>query len=169
MSRTVAILGVGETGGLWARDFLSAGWRVRFFDPDPVASGIAGLRTSCERASTISGCVSRADWILIAVPDRLELMQKVIQRAQAEAPRSAITAVASRSHDVEAVQSCSLRPAQIVTVSRRDDGGFDMNVTARNPDDFRRDAVLALSGLSAVRTIGADYAQPIPRSDAASA
>ena len=169
MSRTVAILGVGDTGGLWARDFLEAGWRVRFFDPDPVASGIAGLRTSCERASTISGCVAQADWILIAVPDRLELVQKVIQRAQAEAPRSAITAVVSRSHDVEAIQSCSLRPAQIVTVARQDDGGFDMNVTSRNPDNFRKEAVLALSGLSAVRTIGADYAHPVYRGDAARA
>ena len=169
MSRKVAILGVGETGGLWARDFLDAGWQVRFFDPDPVADGIQGLRTSCERAGTISSCVSGADWVLVSVPDRLELMQKVIQRAQAEAPSTAITAVASRSHDVEAVQSCALRPAQLVTVERHEDGGFNMNVTARNPDDFRHDAVLALSGLSAVRTIGADYAQPIQRGDAASA
>ena len=169
MSRTAAILGVGKTGGLWARDFLEAGWQVRFFDPDPIADGIQGLRTSCERSSTISRCVAGADWVLIAVPDRLELMQKVIQRAQAEAPNTAITAVASRSHDVEAIQSCALRPAQIVTVSRQDDGGFDMNVTSRNPDDFRQEAVLALSGLSAVRTIGADYAQPVQRGDAASA
>ena len=169
MSQTVAILGVGETGGLWARDFLEAGWRVRFFDPDPVASGIAGLRTSCERNSTISGCVKDADWVVIALPDRLELMQKVIQRAQAEAPKNAVVAVVSRSHDVETVQTCALRPAQLVTVSQRDDGGFDMNVTSKNPDDFRRDAVLALSALSAVRTIGADYAHPISRGDAASA
>ena len=169
MSRTVAILGVGDTGGLWARDFLEAGWRVRFFDPDPVASGIEGLRTSCERASTISGCVAHADWVLIALPDRLELMHKVVQRAQAEAPRSAIIAVASKSQDVETVQSCAVRPAHVVTVTRHEDGGFDINVTSRNPDDFRHEAVLALSGLSAVRTIGADYAQPVPRGDAASA
>lgn len=169
MSRKAAILGVGQTGGLWARDFLEAGWQVRFFDPDPVADGIQGLRTSCDRASTISGCVGGADWILIAVPDRLELMQKVIQRAQAEAPHSAVTAVVTRLHDVEAVQSCALRPSQLVTVSRQDDGGFDMNVTSRNPDDFRQEAVLALSGLSAVRTIGADYAQPVQRGDVASA
>ncbi len=169
MSRTVAILGVGETGGLWARDFLDAGWRVRFFDPDPTASGIEGLRTSCERNSTISGCVKNADWVIVAVPDRLELMQKVIQRAQAEAPRSAIVAVASHRHDVDTVQTCALRPAHLVTVSRHEDGGFDINVTSRNPDDFRHEAVLALSALSAVRTIGADYAQPVPRGDAASA
>ena len=169
MSQTVAILGVGETGGLWARDFLEAGWRVRIFDPDPLASGIEGLRTSCERNSTISGCVKDAGWVLVALPDRLELMQKVIQRAQAEAPSTTAIAVASRSHDVETVQSCALRPANVVTVARRGDGGFDMNVTSKNPDDFRREAVLALSALSAVRTIGADFAHPVLRGDVASA
>ncbi len=166
MSRTVSILGVGETGGDWARDFLEAGWRVRVFDPDPEAEGLTGIRTKIERASTISSCVSEAQWILVAVPDRLELMQKIIQRAQAEAPRDAIIAVTSRVHDVEAIQGCALRPERLVHVARQPDGGFDMNVTQRNSDDFRQEAVLALS---AVRTIGADYVPPVIRDDAASA
>ena len=169
MSRTVSILGAGQTGGLWARDFLSSGWRVRIFDPDAEAEGLVGIRTKIERANTISSCVSSADWVLIAVPDRLELMQKVIQRAQAEAPRPAIIAVSSSSHDVDAIQACAFRPDRVVHVGRQQDGGFDLNVTQRNNDAFRRDAVLALSELSAVRTIGADYVPPVLRDDAASA
>jgi 3-hydroxyacyl-CoA dehydrogenase len=162
-------LGAGQTGTLWAEDFLEAGWRVRIFDPDPSAATNEPLKSGTERAGTISGCVALADWILIALPDRLDLMQKVIQRAQAEAPRDAITAVVSRSHDIEAIQNCALHPAKLIKVARHEDGGFDMNVTSRNPDDFRNEAVLALSGLSAVRTIGADYAHPIIRDDVAQA
>ena len=169
MSRTVSILGVGKTGGSWARDFLEAGWRVRVFDPDPEAEGLFGIRTKTERASTISSCVSKAHWVIVAVPDRLELLQTIIQRAQAEAPRDAIVAVTSFSHDIDAIQNGALRPDRIVHVGRQDDGGFDMNVTQRNSDEFRQDAVLALSELSAVRTIGADYVPPVIRDDAASA
>ena len=169
MSRTVSILGVGETGGNWARDFLEAGWRVRVFDPAPEADGLSGIRTKLQRASTISSCVARAHWVIVAVPGRLELMQTIIQRAQAEAPRDAIVAVTSLGDHIDAIQNGALRPARVVHVSRQDDGGFDMNVTQRNSDDFRRDAVLALSELSAVRTIGADYVPPVLRDDAASA
>ena len=169
MSRTVSILGVGETGGHWARDFLAAGWRVRVFDPYPEAEGLTGIRTKIERASTISSCVSKAHWVIVAVPGRLELVQTVIQRAQAEAPRDAVVAVTSLADSIDAIQSSALRPGQVVHVGRQDNGGFDMNVTQRNSDDFRQEAVLALSEISAVRTIGADYVPPVIRDDAASA
>ncbi|MXQ06322.1 hypothetical protein GQ651_00540 [Alphaproteobacteria bacterium GH1-50] len=170
MSRTVAILGLGRAGGEWARDMLDAGWRVRVFDPEPQPSGLSGLKPkSFERTGTISGCVAAADWVIVAVPDRLELMQKIIQRAQAEAPETAIVAVLSETHEVDAIQGCAIRPGRVIHVRRQDGGGFDLNVTQRNDDAFRRDAVLALSALSAVRTIGADYVPPIPRDFAASA
>ena len=170
MSRTVAILGLGRAGGEWARDMLSSGWRVRVFDPEPKPAGLDGLPArSVERSGTISGCVGGADWVIVSVPDRLELMQKVIQRAQAEAPDTAIIAVLSETHEVDAIQGCAIRPGRVIHVRRREDGGFDLNVTHRNDDAFRKEAVLALSALSAVRTIGADYIPPVPRDVAASA
>ena len=60
-------------------------------------------------------CHNDPSALLGCLPDRLELMQKVIQRAQAEAPEGAVVAVTSHQHDVDGVQGCAIRPAQVVT------------------------------------------------------
>ena len=169
MTRIVAILGAGETGARWKQDFLTAGWQVRIFDPDPEAPGFIDMKGDCRRVGTISGSVGEADWIVVAVPDRLELMQKIIQRAQAVAPPEAVIAATSRGHDIDALQGCGLRAGNIIRVLRDADGGFDLHVTHRNDDGFRREAVLALSELSAVRCLGVpDRVEP-DQDDAASA
>ena len=168
MTRTVAILGAGETGRRWKQDFLTAGWRVRLFDPDPDAPGFQDMTGDCRRVGTISGSVGDADWIVVAVPDRLELIQKVVQRAQAVATKEAVIAVTSRAYDIDALQGCGLRPGNIIRVLHDAEGGFDLHVRRRNDDGFRKKAVLALSELSAVRCLGVPDEAP-DQDDAASA
>ena len=117
MSSKAAILGLGERGRAWAGMFRDAGWRVSGFDPDPSAMGLPTGSRGWRREQTISSTVAYADWVICCVPDRLELMQKIIQRAQAEAADAAVIAVTSRLHDVDAVQGCAIRPAQVVLIT----------------------------------------------------
>lgn len=147
MSKKAAVLGLGERGKSWARLFQSAGWRVVGFDPDPLAGAKSMPSMGWRKAETISSTVSHADWVLLCLPDRLELIQKVIQRAQAEAPETAVIAVNAISHDLEEVQNCSIRPGRVVLLSGRPDTGVDLHVGGRNHDDLKIDALAALSEL----------------------
>ena len=151
MSRRVAILGLGARGSRWAEAFRDSGWLVSGFDPDPAA----GRRLSADlrREQTISATVHGADWIFCCLPERLELMQMVLQRAQAEAPREAMIAVTSRAHDVEGVQTCTIRPAQVVRVAEADDGTLALDVTERNPTGTRAEAQQVLAELAAVLSL----------------
>ncbi len=147
MSRKVAILGLGQRGLAWAETFRQAGWLVSGFDPDPAAPGLPKGSKGWRREQTISATAAQADWVICCLPDRLELMQKVVQRAQAEAPRNAIIAVCSREHDVEAVQGCAMRPSQIVLLTGVAGQGIGLNLTGRNPAELKIDAIAALSSV----------------------
>lgn len=152
MSRRVAVLGLGARGTRWARACLDVGWEVAGFDPDDRAGrtlGGAGWR----REGTISATVRRADWVICCLPERLELVQMVIQRVQAEAPRSAGVAVDIRGQDVEAVQGCALRPGQVVRVCERPDGGVALDVSSRNDEALRDEATGLLAELTAVLSL----------------
>lgn len=148
MSRRAGILGLGRRGLAWARTCRDAGWHVSAFDPAPGAhpSGVSV-------AGTISAAVSRADWVFCCLPDRLELVRMVLQRAQSEAPANAILAVVSRDHDVEAVQSCAIRPAQVVRVDETGSGGIALDVTDRNPPELRHMAEATFAELAAIRSL----------------
>ncbi|WP_413719892.1 hypothetical protein [Silicimonas sp. MF1-12-2] len=145
MSSKAAILGLGERGRAWAGMFRDAGWRVSGFDPDPSAMGLPTGSRGWRREQTISSTVAYADWVICCVPDRLELMQKIIQRAQAEAADAAVIAVTSRLHDVDAVQGCAIRPAQVVLITHAPAGGVELNLTSRNQPDLKVAALAVLS------------------------
>lgn len=145
MNRKAAILGLGQRGLAWAEMFREAGWRVSGFDPDAGATGLPKGSRGWKREQTISATAAQADWVICCLPDRLELMQKVIQRAQAEAPQNAVIAVNSRSHDIEAVQGCAMRPSQIVLLTGDTGHGIGLNVTSRNPPALKIDAMATLS------------------------
>ena len=161
MSRKAAILGLGERGSAWAEMFREAGWRVSGFDPDPSAAGLAAGSRGWRREETISSTVAHTDWVVCCLPDRLELMQMVIQRAQAEAPGNAVIAATSRQHDVDAVQGCAIRPAQVVLITGTPGDGFELNVTVRNDPELK---VSALAVLSEVSPLVSTPAEPIEES-----
>lgn len=148
MSRKAAILGLGARGCAWAEMFREAGWRVSGFDPDPAVQGLPAGSRGWRREDAISTAVGYADWVVVSLPDRLELMQMVMQRAQAAAPEGAVFAVHSANYDADAVQGCAIRPAQVVLVTGSAEDGFDLNVTSRNSADLTVAALAVLSEVS---------------------
>jgi len=160
MSRRAAILGLGRRGENWANLCLEAGWVVRAFDPAPGAASAVARLPGLRREDTISAAVRGANWVICSVPDRLELIQMVLQRAQAEAPPQAVIAVASALYDVDALQSCAIRPGQVVRLVGTGAGGVALDVTDRNADDLKHLAQTLSTELAAVGSLrdeGAAY------------
>jgi 3-hydroxyacyl-CoA dehydrogenase len=153
MTRKAAILGLGQAGGAWARRFHAAGWSVTGFDPEPLAEGIPNFAHDWKRETTISATVRGADWIVICVPERLELLRKVIQRAQAEAPKEAIIAVATQTFDIEGLQGCAVRPGCVIRVNNGETGGFIVDLTSKTDDAARNGASNVLAELAASDSI----------------
>ena len=149
MTRKVAVLGLGTRGGDIARAFHATGWQVAGFDPDPGAEGVPELKRDWIRQSTISGTVQGADWVVICLPERLELMRKVIQRAQSEAPRDTTIAVVTHDFDIDAVQGCALRPAHVLRVDQGEDGGYVIDVSSKTDAKAKSDATTVLAQLAA--------------------
>lgn len=164
MSRKVSILGAGKTGGLWSRLCHRAGWVVSVFDPDPTAEGAVPLDGDWRRDDRISDAVRDADWVVVCLPERLELQQKVIERAQATAPKGAAILSASRAYDIDQIQSCAIRPSDIVQVQTDSDGGFALLVSHRNPEELKEELTGALAELAAIAMLdNSDFAQIEPQ------
>ena len=155
-TRRVAILGAGARGGRWTRRFHRLGWDVRVFDPNPAAEGAIPLSDGWSRHDTISEAVAGADWICVNLPERLELVQMVIARAQGASSDAATILATTRVFDAEQVQSCAIRPGRVVQVNEAEDGGLVLGVTDRNGDPVRDDVRLTLSAIAA--QIGLDEA-----------
>ncbi|NNE88158.1 MAG: hypothetical protein HKN27_08785 [Silicimonas sp.] len=161
--RRAAILGLGGRGQFWLKTALRSGWQVSGFDPDPAAMP-ANRHSEWQRENTISGTVKDADWIMCCLPERLELMQKVIQRAQAEAPEACIIAVDTR-FDVEDVQSCAMRRGQLVQVTHDAENGFALSVTALNEPAIKEEATATLAEFAAIIGIEPTH-RPAEQADA---
>lgn len=149
--RKVAILGLGQRGAFWLNTALQSGWQVSGFDPDPTALGTT-RRDEWRREKTISGTVKDAQWIVCCLPERLELMQKVIQRAQAEAPEASVIAV-DTSFPVDDVQSCATRRGQLVQISYDQKGGFALEVTSQNTTQIKEAATATLAEFAATLSL----------------
>lgn len=169
MSRRAAILGLGRRGEAWASLCLDAGWEVCAFDPSPSAASAFGRLRGARRAETISTAVHGADWVVCSVPDRLELVQMVLKRAQAEMPETGIVAVASPLHDIEALQSCAVRPGQVVRLAEPEAGGVAFEVTERNIPGFRALAATLAAELAAIRSLSTGFGPDVQDTDAESA
>ncbi|MCG6884667.1 MAG: NAD(P)-binding domain-containing protein [Silicimonas sp.] len=153
MTRRAAILGLGSRGAGWATTCLAAGWEVRGFDPAPDGLVTAFWPAGCRRETTISGAVRRADVVICCLPERLELVQMVLQRAQAEAPMTSVIAVASQNLDIDALQNCAIRPGQVVRIGETDGDALALDVTDRNAPQLRSETRAAFAELAAVRSL----------------
>ncbi|MEM7518125.1 MAG: hypothetical protein AAF368_14535 [Planctomycetota bacterium] len=163
MSRHAAVLGLGTRGYGWTALFRAAGWQVTGFDPESAVTseGVA-------RETTISATVRRAHWIAICLPERLELLQKVLQRAQAEAPRDAVFGVVSARFAIDDVQGCALRPESVILVQAKPDGGFAFDVSSKTGPKTRAAAERVLAELAAHASLTSGTPRPSSR-DAQSA
>lgn len=103
----LALLGCGARGSNILTLAQYGNWSPLVFDPDPA------LRCPAPRAQTISQAVAEAPLIVIAVPDRIALMRKLVQVVQAHCPPSAEIVILSDAHEQDALRSCATRPMQI--------------------------------------------------------
>ena len=149
--RKAAILGLGHRGQFWLQTALRSGWQVCGFDPDPTALS-ATHRGEWRRERTISSTVKDADWIVCCLPERLELMQKVIQRAQAEAPNATVIAV-DTAFAVDDVQNCAMRRGQLVQVAYDRADGFALSVTSQNDATIKDAAKSTLAEFAATLSL----------------
>lgn len=169
MSVRGTILGLGRRGEMLASFCLKAGWEVRAFDPAPLAAAAEARLDGLRRSDTISSAVRHADWVFCCLPDRIELIQKVMQRAQYEAPDNALMAVVSSSYDIETIQSCAMRPSQVFRISMAGDGACTLDMAERNPEDARRRAKRVAEDLAAVGSLFGLHDSSPPDEDAESA
>lgn len=149
--RKAAILGLGDRGQFWLQTALQSGWQVSGFDPDPSAI-TNNRRSEWQRKTTISSTVQDADWIVCCLPERLELMQKVIQRAQAEAPESSVIAVHTQ-FAVDDIQACATRTGQLVQVTYDAAEGFALSVTSQNVAAIKDSAKSTLAEFAATLSL----------------
>ena len=160
MTERVAILGLGQRGARWAETCLAAGWDVCGFDPDGRAGVSISGGATWQRAPTISGAVQGATWVICCLPERLELMRTVVQRAQASAKMDAILAVVSADHNIDAVQGCAIRPSHVFRLNDVADGTLALDVSYLNGENEREQTKEALAVLSAAQSV-----TPAPKPD----
>lgn len=149
MTRKVAVIGLGTRGGDISRAFHKSGWAVSGFDPDPRAEGAIDLGKDWSRETTISATVQGADWVVLCLPERLELVQMVIQRVQGAARKTATVAVMTSQFDVDAVQGCAIRPAFVARIDEGDDGGYILDVSTKTDPSTKTEAAATLALLAA--------------------
>ncbi len=153
MSRRAAILGLGQRGSGWADACLASGWQVSGFDPDARAGGLLTQDATARRAATISETVGRADLIITGLPERLELVQMVLQRAQASAPEDAVLCVDTQLFDLEDLQSCAIRPGHIFRLSETETGSIALDTSPRNRPQLCQSAEMLVTELMAARSL----------------
>jgi len=109
MARKAAVVGGGVIGAGWAARFLLMGWDVAVADPDPEAPRKVGEVLANARAAlpglhdvalpeegrlavgaSLADAVAGAEWVVEAVPERLELKHRVYAEIQRHAPEALI-------------------------------------------------------------------------------
>jgi carnitine 3-dehydrogenase len=108
-TRKAAVVGGGVIGAGWAARFLLMGWDVAVADPDPEAPRKVGEVVANARASLpglhdvalpaegrltvtadLAAAVAGAEWVVEAVPERLDLKHRVYAEIQKAAPGAVI-------------------------------------------------------------------------------
>lgn len=105
--RQAAVIGLGERGQAWVARLVAEDWQICSFDPQ-VSVAIKGV---VQRA-TISLSVEQAGLVIVAVPDRLALIRKVIQTVQGAAAPGCSVLVHS-ALPLADIRGCAARPQQV--------------------------------------------------------
>ncbi|MGH1329782.1 MAG: thioesterase family protein [Paracoccaceae bacterium] len=138
MAAQIAILGLGACGAGWAARLCLMGHDLALFDTDSGASGRVEAAVSRAKIAlpglydaplpamgrlhwheTISQTVERADWIIEALPARLDLKRKALQTVQSHCPVEAVITSAG-GFPLEEIQACASRPEQVMGAEASD-------------------------------------------------
>ncbi|MEA3190304.1 MAG: 3-hydroxybutyryl-CoA dehydrogenase [Thermoplasmata archaeon] len=135
--RSVAVVGAGTMGAGIAQVACQAGYETHLVDASPAsldkgtaaihafwAKGVAkGKTTPAQRAAwearlhpggELAAAVARADLVIEAVPESLDLKRKVFAAADAAAPAHAILATNTSSLSVAAIAAATKRPGRVL-------------------------------------------------------
>jgi len=134
---TVAVLGAGTMGQGIAYASCSAGYRTKLFDvdagmlkkakeyvanslqkavarssltPDDAAKSVARLETTTD----FSSAVTSADFLIEAVPEKMDLKLDIFRRADSAAPAHAIFATNTSSLSITEMAGATKRPSQVI-------------------------------------------------------
>lgn len=121
----VTVVGAGTMGGGIATLLLMHGHDVTLYDPDEGALGRArarALKRNDEAAvqgrlqltTDLATAAAAADFVIEAVPERLELKTRIFQQLDATAPAHAILASNTSELSVTAIAAATQRPEQVV-------------------------------------------------------
>lgn len=132
-NRKASVLGGGVIGGGWVARFLLMGWDVNVYDPDPEAPrkiqavmdnahrALPGLYEhklptagSLTIASSLEDAVVDTEWIVEAVPERLDFKHAIYEQVQAVCDENAIIASSTSGFKPSELQQGSNRPEQII-------------------------------------------------------
>ncbi len=135
--RTVAVIGAGTMGAGIAQVAAQAGYTTRLVDAQPAAlrkgmarivefwdKGIVKGKTTPQQkqewssrlttASDLAHAVADADLVIEAVPESLDLKQRIFRDLDAKAPPHAILATNTSSLSIAAIASATKRPDVVV-------------------------------------------------------
>jgi len=132
-NRTACVLGAGVIGAGWVSRFLLMGWNVKVYDPDPEAPRkIQEVMNNAKRSlpglydhklpdqggltisDTLEDAVTSAEWIVEAVPERLDFKHTIFRQLEVVCDENAIIASSTSGFKPSELQQDSIRPAQII-------------------------------------------------------
>lgn len=121
---TVAIIGAGTMGGGIATLCLMNGLAVRLYDPSEAALEKAQSRlrkrndeqamARCLLSNDLGQLVHDADYVIEAVPEKLELKRDIFAQLDALTPAHSILATNTSELSVTAIAAATKRPAQVI-------------------------------------------------------
>ena len=133
INRKACVLGAGVIGAGWVSRFLLMGWDVNVYDPDPEAprkiqevmnnalNALPGLYDhklpesgKLTIAESLEDAVIGSEWIVEAVPERLDFKHKIFRLLEAVADENAIIASSTSGFKPSELQQDSARPKQII-------------------------------------------------------
>lgn len=122
--KTIAVIGAGTMGSGIAAICLKHGFHVRVFDPSD--SALEATRLRCQKrvdaammdrlqvSSSLSETVSGVDFVIEAVPERLELKQQIFRQLDELTAAHCILASNTSELSVTAIASVTRRPEQVI-------------------------------------------------------
>lgn len=120
----VAVVGAGTMGGGMAVQLLQAGLQVDLYDPADASlekarqritrRADAAAQTRLQLHLNLKEAVSAADFVIEAVPEKLELKRKLFAELDRLVPPGAILASNTSELSITVLGGATLRPAQVV-------------------------------------------------------
>ncbi|MDZ7705349.1 MAG: 3-hydroxyacyl-CoA dehydrogenase family protein [Trueperaceae bacterium] len=123
-TQTIAVIGAGTMGGGIAALCSLRGYAVTLYDPDPDARERARARTERRNdadalarltlSDDLAEAARSADFVIEAVPEKLDLKRQVFETLDQHAPGHAVLATNTSELSVTAIAAATKRPTKVI-------------------------------------------------------